>query len=628
MTPPDQNDEDSGSRAHSSGTSTGSSGSRAHSNSSSSRTRELATAVAAVLLVAVLIAVAVLVRQPPSPGRSTLAATSTSPVPSSSPSGLSNPANSSAPSAPSPSPIEIWSTSMDRKFSTTEGVWLEPTAGEGENDGEVDVADQTILLDTSQLRQSFNAVGAALTHSSAAVLAAMPTDERAALLGELFAPDGPVRLGVLRIPLGGSDFVAEPAYTYDDLPEGGTDWDLERFSTEADGIMLRPMLRQILAIAPDLQIIASPWSAPAWLKDSDRLDGGRLLSDSASNADTTGSTATNHSATTTYARYLVRALEEYAAEEIPISAITVQNEPQLRNPDGYPGMAMPVQDQSAVISALGPALQEAGLRTRILAFDHNWAVHPADVASTPADTDPELEYPSDVLRSAAAPWISGIAYHCYSGDATRMSQLHTTFPVTDLWVTECSGSHGPADPPNQIFADTLSWQAQNLMLGSLNNWASTVLTFNLALDDTGGPHIGGCDTCTGLVTVAPDGAVTRNAEYYVLASVGRFASPDAAVLGDPAPLGDPVSLGDPAPLGDPSAPPGPTAPPDTPAGSTALPYVALANPDGSAAVVMFNDSNVQVDVAFAVPNAPHFARATVPPRSLATVAIPELPTAN
>jgi glucosylceramidase len=546
--------------------------------------RERATAAIAVLVVAILLGVAGLVHQPPP-----------APEPSAPPAASPSPESPEPTPSPTPPAIEIWSTSMDRAFTTTAGRWVAGDTTQGDesesegNAGEVDVADQTIQVDASQLHQSFNAVGAALTHSSAAVLAAMPADERTALLEELFAPDGPVRLGVLRIPLGGSDFVAEPAYTYDDLPAGETDWDLERFSTAADGVTLRPMLRQILAIAPDLQIVASPWSAPAWLKDSGRLDGGRLLDDDR--------------AADTYAQYLARAVEEYAAEEIPIAAITVQNEPQARNPDGYPGMDMPVEDQAAVISALGPALRDAeirdggggnaGVRTQILAYDHNWALNPADAESTPEGADPEYEYPSDVLRSAAAPWIAGIAYHCYSGDAGRMSQMHTAFPSTDLWVTECSGSHAPEDSPEQIFANTLSWQAQNLVIDSLNNWAGTVMTWNLALDDSGGPHIGGCDTCTGVVTIGPDGSVTRNAEYYALAAVGRFATHDAVVLSDDS--------------------------------AATLPHVALVNPDGSAVVVLFNGSDGQVDVALAAPDTGEFARATIPARALATVTISELP---
>ena len=108
-----------------------------------------------------------------------------------------------------------------------------------------------------------------------------------------------------------------------------------------------------------------------------------------------------------------------------------------------------------------------------------------------------------------------------------MTKLHDAFPSTELWFTECSGSHGPNDPPAQFFSDTLKWHARNLVLGVTRNWSSTVVNWNLALDPSGGPHNGGCDTCTGVVTVGPGQTVTRNAEYYTLGHLARFVRPGA-----------------------------------------------------------------------------------------------------
>jgi glucosylceramidase len=530
------------------------------------RTRTAITAVVAVAFVVILIAIALVTREQRRAPTPSVPSASSTPTPS--------PTNAQ-------SPIEIWATSLDRAFTTTYGTW---ETADGSRDATDDQpVDVTLRLDSGDTRQTFNGVGASLTHSSAQLLATMPNDARAELLKELFAPDGPVRLGVLRIPFGGSDFVAEPAYTYNDLPDGETDWNLDRFSTAPDDATLRPVLREILAIAPDIQIIASPWSPPAWLKDSGSLVGGRLLDDDR--------------AASTYARYLVRAVEEYTAAGIPISAITVQNEPQARTPDGYPGTDIPVADEVAIISALGPALQNAGLSTQILAYDHNWALHPADDASTLDGADPEYEYPSDVLRSTASPWVDGVAYHCYFGEAERMTGLHNTFPAADLWVTECSGSHGEDDSSATIFADTLGWQAENLVIASLNNWASTVLTWNLALDTDGGPHIGGCDTCTGVVTIEPDNSVTRNAEYYALAGVGRFAARGATVISTATVIAtDSVD---------------------------ALPHVAMRNPDGSSVVLVYNESDaerlVDIDVTG---SGERVAQAAIPPRALATVVLP------
>ena len=212
---------------------------------------------------------------------------------------------------------------------------------------------------------------------------------------------------------------------------------------------------------------------------------------------------------------------------MPIDAVTVQNEPQNRNPSGYPGMDMPVAQEAKLIEALGPALRQAGLRTRILGYDHNWSEHPNDVANTPPGEDPETEYPTLLLSSPAAPWITGTAFHCYSGDASRQTLLHDAFPDKDVYFTECSGSHGESDTPEQIFAGTLGWHADNLIIGTARNWAKTMINWNLALDPAGGPHNGGCGTCTGVITVGPGDTFSYNAEFFTLGHAARFVRPGA-----------------------------------------------------------------------------------------------------
>ena len=78
-----------------------------------------------------------------------------------------------------------------------------------------------------------------------------------------------------------------------------------------------------------------------------------------------------------------------------------------------------------------------------------------------------------------------------------------------------------------MFSDTLKWHTRNLVLGVTRNWGKTVVNWNLALDPSGGPHNGGCDTCTGVVTVGPGQTVTKNAEYYTLGHLARFVRPGA-----------------------------------------------------------------------------------------------------
>jgi glucosylceramidase len=275
----------------------------------------------------------------------------------------------------------------------------------------------------------------------------------------------------------------------------------------------------------------------------------------------------------------------------------VQNEPQNRRPSGYPGTDMPVRQQVRVIEALGPMLRRASPRTKILAYDHNWSTHPDDVASTPPGESPETDYPYQVLAGPAGRWVAGTAYHCYSGDPAAQTALHDAFPGKGIWFTECSGSHGPDDPPAQFFRDTLVWHARMIGIGTTRNWAKSVVNWNIALDSTGGPHNGGCDTCTGLVTVQPDRSVTTNAEYYTIGHLSKFVKPGAVRV-------DSTSFG-------------------TTGWNGQIMDVAFRNPDGSTALVVHNENDDPRSFAVAVGD--RTFEYTLPGGALATFTWPRHP---
>jgi glucosylceramidase len=363
----------------------------------------------------------------------------------------------------------------------------------------------TISVDPSRVYQRMDGFGASITDSSAHVLYQLDRRRRDSAMRNLF---GRNRLSFLRQPMGSSDFVAGPHYTYDDLPAGETDYGMRRFSIAHDRRQILPLLRQARRLNPRLKVIGSPWSAPAWMKANGSLIGGRLIDDPRIYG--------------AYARYFVRFVQAYEREGVPVYAVTVQNEPQNRNPDRYPGMDLPVAQEAKLIVAIGKAFRRARIDTKIFGYDHNWSMHPADIATTPPGEEPETEYPTDLLNSEAGRWIDGTAFHCYSGDPSRQTELHRAFPEKGIWFTECSGSHGPTDPPVQVFSDTLRWHSRNLVLGVTRNWGKTVVNWNLALDPDGGPHNGGCDTCTGVITVGPGMTVTENAEYFTLGHLARF----------------------------------------------------------------------------------------------------------
>jgi glucosylceramidase len=405
-----------------------------------------------------------------------------------------------------PPAARVWVTTPDRQLTLSDQGTVAFTRG---------ASDQlTITVDPDRTFQSMVGFGASITDSSAAVLYRLDRANRDATMASLFDRQHGNGLSLLRQPMGGSDFVVTAAYTYDDLPPGQTDHEMRHFSIAHDEAQILPLLRQARALNPQLRIIASPWSAPAWMKTNQSLIGGQLIDDPRIYR--------------AYARYFVEFLLAYERAGAPVYAVTPQNEPQNRNPSGYPGMYMSAGQQSRFIAELGPALRRAGLRTKILAYDHNWSMHPGDIESTPPGETPETEYPSLVLGDPRAErWTDGIAFHCYFGDPARQTELHDWFPHTDVFFTECSGSHGPTDPPAQVFSDTLKWHTRNLVIGVTRHWSRTMVNWNLALDPSGGPHVGGCDTCTGVVTVGPGQTVTNSAEYYTLGHLTRFVRPGA-----------------------------------------------------------------------------------------------------
>jgi hypothetical protein len=159
-----------------------------------------------------------------------------------------------------------------------------------------------------------------------------------------------------------------------------------------------PLLRQALRLNPSLKIMATPWSPPAWMKTNDSLVGGRFKDDPRVYA--------------AYAQYFVRFVQEYRRAGVPIDAVTLQNEPQNRNPSAYLGMDLRDDEEARLVVAVGRAFQRAGIHTKILGYDHNWSLHPNDVG--PPEDAANPEYAASLLANPAARhYLAGTAFHCY-----------------------------------------------------------------------------------------------------------------------------------------------------------------------------------------------------------------------
>ena len=364
-----------------------------------------------------------------------------------------------------------------------------------------------IIIDERQSFQTMDGFGFALTGGSAQHLNAMSPEARAKILQECFGTgEGTVNFNYIRLSLGASDLNSF-VYSYNDLPEGAPDFELENFRLGHDCDDVIPVLKEILAIQPDIKIMSSPWSAPTWMKTNGKVRGGSLKKECYG----------------VYALYFAKYIEAMKEEGITIDAITIQNEPL--NSNNTPSLVMRDTEQLDFLkNHLGPLLRERGLTTRVVLFDHN-CDRPDYALNILSDPD-------------AAQYVDGSGFHHYGGDISVMSLMHQARPDKNLYFTEQMVIERPGSRSIAI-----AEQVNRLIIGCCRHWSNNVLLWNLAADPENKPHTdnGGCTICQGALTI--DGEeVTRNLAYYVIAHASKFVPPGSIRIASTAPWDSSVNL--------------------------------------------------------------------------------------
>jgi glucosylceramidase len=348
-----------------------------------------------------------------------------------------------------------------------------------------------ISIDTTQTFQTIDGFGYSLTGGSADLInQKLNKQDRQNLLKELFlTDDNGIGVSYLRVSIGASD-LDDHVFSYCDLPPGESDPQLRNFTLKEDEENLIPVLKEILALNPQMKIMGSPWSAPVWMKTNNLPKAGSLKPEYYD----------------AYARYFVKYIQGIASHGIRIDAVTLQNEPE--NPHNTPSMLMTADEQTNFVkNNLGPAFAEAGIETKIVVFDHN-CDHP--------------EYPISILNDRdARKYIDGSAFHLYLGEIEALSKVHEAHPDKNIYFTEqWTSGEGKFD-------GDLRWHVKNLVVGATRHWSRNVLEWNLAADPNFDPHTddGGCTQCMGALTIG--NAVTRNVSYYIIAHASKFVRPGA-----------------------------------------------------------------------------------------------------
>lgn len=304
---------------------------------------------------------------------------------------------------------------------------------------------------------------------------------------------------MLRVPLGSSDFAPRGfEYTLADIQGNATN-PLSDFNMTDPTQYVVPVLKDALSRNPNLRLIVTPWSAPAWMKTSHSVgNGGSLIDDMQP----------------VFVEYLVRSVQAFnAALNTSIWAISPQNEPTNVTP--YPSMTMDIPTMSKILAAMRGRFAQVGLGSiQLFGIEDNWSA---------MGSANQL----DGLNSSA---FDGLAFHCYYGNYTLLAQVSVHLyvcimsnvlksscsfygpqlnaPGKSVHMTECTGI-----TENSVSANLYSvqyWMRNMFSLVASYNLA-TVLHWNLALNGNNGPRLASslCTNCIGTLQVDGDSVTPK-----------------------------------------------------------------------------------------------------------------------
>ncbi|KAF8829561.1 glucan endo-1,6-beta-glucosidase [Lentinula edodes] len=350
-----------------------------------------------------------------------------------------------------------------------------------------------IAIDETTVYQQMVGFGGSMTDSAALAMNNLKNADPAAynkLLKDSFTTEG-AALNYLRVPIGASDF-SSSSYSLDDI---SGDTSFTSFNISSAPAYLFSTLADIYAVNPNVKIHILPWSPPAWMKDGNTMNGGSLKSDMVSS----------------YPTYLLKAVQGFKAKNLPIAAVSIQNEPQNSNPT-YPSCTIDASTQATLAKSLRSLLNSNSLTDiKIIGYEHNWD-------DTSSYTIPMVDDAPNAFE--------GVAFHCYGGQVSETAAFSAQFPNIPMYQTECAGTTG-----SDWWTD-VQWYVNNLW--SANNTATGMMWIFASADNGKSPYPGSnsCgDGCRGMSTVTTS-TVTFNQEYYSMAHFARaFTSDDGSTLG-------------------------------------------------------------------------------------------------
>jgi glucosylceramidase len=389
-----------------------------------------------------------------------------------------------------------------------------------------------ITLKPEELFQEIVGIGGAFTEASAYNLDQLGKDNRDEILNAYFGPEG-AAYSLTRTHINSCDFSLS-SYSYDDVPG---DTSLKNFSIQPDMDDLIPFIKDAMQVkGASFKIIASPWTAPPWMKDNNAWFGGSLKKEYYQ----------------VWADFFVKYIDAYAEVGIPIWGITVENEP-LGNGNSWESMHYTPEEMAQFVGQyLGPTFIQSGVDVKIMIYDQN--------------RDHLKEWADVILSdSVVAPYVWGTAVHWYSSTydwyPETLNAVHEKFPDKHLIHTEsCIDSDVPVWKDDSWYwkKEATDWGIQwapeedkylhpkyvpvyryaRDIIGGLNSWLTGWVDWNLVLDTQGGPnHVE--NWCIAPIIVKPaSNEVYYTPLYYVMKQFSRHIRPGAHRIGIDNPVKD------------------------------------------------------------------------------------------
>ena len=374
--------------------------------------------------------------------------------------------------------------------------------------------------------QTITGFGGSFTEASAYLLNKLSKQKRDTILEAYFGENG-AKYSLTRTHMNSCDFSLSN-YSY--APVEG-DKELKNFSIEEDRDDLIPMIKDAMAVSKDgFKILASPWTAPPWMKDNNDWRGGKLLPEYYD----------------TWALFFSKYLDAYKAEGIDIWGFTVENEP-LGNNNNWESMHYSPEEMTAFVkNYLGPKLEADKHNVKILGYDQN--------------RGEELNEWVKVMYQdeASSKYFDGTAVHWYGSTydwfPESLQFAHNAAPDKYLIQSEaCGDSEVPKWQDDAWYwskeATDWGWDwapekdkhlhpkyspvyryARDI-IGCMNNWVDGWIDWNMVLDKQGGPNWFKNWCLAPVIVDAEKDEVYFTPIYYTLTHFSRYIRPGAARIG-------------------------------------------------------------------------------------------------